>query len=260
VLVDHHSKEKTARQFDRMSHAYAENAGHARGGDLAIVVEFLAPATDMRVIDIATGPGHTAAAVAPFVREVIATDIAPGMLDRARELARARGLSNLMTASMDAEALDAEDASFDAATCRVAPHHFLDVDRALAEVARVLRPDGVFVVEDSVVPDDAALDAFLNDLEKVRDPTHVRSLNRCEWDRALRRAGLTPVRSTVYRKEHGVAEWLATAGVDEATAARVYRMLAEATPAAVHAFSIEFDGGRAARFTDEKIIIRAEKI
>jgi ubiquinone/menaquinone biosynthesis C-methylase UbiE len=253
------TKQDVARQFDRMSHAYAQSSGHARGDDLAIVLEFLAPQAAMRVLDVATGAGHTAAAVAPFVTEVIAIDIAPAMLARTQELASARGLRNLKTALMDVEALQFPDAWFDAVTCRIAPHHFLDVDRAIAEIARVLRTGGAFVVEDSVVPDDPALDGFVNGVEAVRDPTHVRSLTAGEWKSKLEASGLGLARSTTYVKTHDVAEWIERAGLDGEGVARVYAAFDAAPDEAVRRFAIEFAHSRAVRFADEKIIIRAEK-
>lgn len=253
------TKEEVARQFDRMSTAYARSEGHAGGDDLDLLVRLVAPAQDMRVLDVATGSGNTAVAIAPLVASVIAIDIAPSMLERTRELAARRGLTNLSTALMDAEALDFDDASFDVVTSRIAPHHFIDIGRAVREIARVLRPGGAFVVEDSVVPEDLELDSFLNGVEKMRDPTHVRSLNAREWTELLGSAGLTPTNSAVCSKPHDFAPWISRAGMDDAGAERVYAAFAAAPPAAVERFAIAYENGRAVRFTDEKIIIRAEK-
>ena len=214
----------------------------------------------MRVLDVATGAGHTAAAVAPVVAEVIAIDIAPAMLARTEELALARGLRNVRTTLMDVEALQFPDDSFDAVTCRIAPHHFIDIDRAIAEIARVLRVGGAFVVEDSVVPDDPSLDRFLNGVEAVRDPTHVRSLTAGEWRSKLQAAGFSVARSTTHVKTHDVAEWIDRAGLADDGAAAVYDAFDAAPEAAVRRFAIEFAHGRAAWFADEKIIIRAEKL
>ena len=253
------TKEDVARQFDRMSHAYAQSGVHASGDDLATVVAFIEPQPYMRVLDVATGAGHTAAAIAPHVDEVVAVDIAPAMLARTRELAERRGLRNVQTALMDVETLAFDDASFDVVTCRIAPHHFLDLGRALAQIARVLRPNGAFVVEDSVVPEDPLLDRFLNDVEVIRDGTHVRSLTAREWTSELGRAGLTPVRTTMCPKAHDIADWIARAGLDAIGASRVYAAFEAAPAGAVAAFAIEFEGGRAVRFTDQKIVIRAER-
>lgn len=253
------TKEDVARQFDRMSAAYSSSEGHAGGDDLETLIEFAAPAQSMRVLDVATGSGNTAAALAPFVASVVAIDIAPGMLARTRELAARKGIANLTTALMDVESLEFADATFDLVTSRIAPHHFIDIARATREIARVLKPGGAYIVEDSVVPDDPALDAFMNHVEKLRDPTHVRSLTAPQWTTLLRSAGLVETRSTTCPKAHGFAAWIARAGMDEPSAERVYDAFAAAPPAAIEAFAIVFEDGRAARFTDDKIIIRAEK-
>src|SRR5207302_10875161 len=76
------TKSDVARQFDRMSHAYARSSDHAHGDDLAVLLDYPRPQPEMRVLDVATGAGHTAAAVAPHVAEVVAIDIAPAMLER----------------------------------------------------------------------------------------------------------------------------------------------------------------------------------
>ena len=242
-----------------MSTAYAHSEGHAGGDDLDILIRYVAPTEDMLVLDVATGSGNTAAALAPFVKSVVAIDIAPAMLERTRELAARKGLTNLTTALMDVEALEYEDGWFDVVTSRIAPHHFIDIAKAIREIARVLRPGGAFVVEDSVVPDDRDLDTFLNDVEKMRDPTHVRSLNAAEWTALLASAGLVQTKSTVCGKPHGFADWVARAGMDDEGSEKVYAAFAAASPAAIERFDIVYESGRAVRFTDEKIIIRAEK-
>lgn len=242
-----------------MSRAYAASAGHAGGDDLDILIEFVAPTNDMRVLDVATGSGNTAGALAPFVASVIAIDIAPAMLERTRELAARRGITNLTTALMDVEQLEFDDAAFDVVTSRIAPHHFIDIARATREIARVLKPGGAYVVEDSVVPDDPLLDAFMNNVEKLRDPTHVRSLTAPEWKALLASAGLTQTRCALCPKEHAFADWIARAGMDPASARRVYDEFAAASPAAVAAFKILYANGTTSIFTDEKIVIRAEK-
>jgi len=253
------TKAEVSQQFDRMSHAYASSSVHAAGDDLGVLLDYVRPQPAMRVLDVATGAGHTAAAVAPSVAQVVAIDIAPAMLERTKELAAARGLQNVTAALMDVEALEFPDASFDVVTCRIAPHHFLDIDRAIREIARVLREGGAFVVEDSIVPDDPALDRFFNHIEKLRDPTHVRSLTVGEWTSKLRSAGLTPVASTNCPKAHDIADWIARAGLDDEGARAVYAALGGASDDAIARFAIGFEGGRAVTYTDDKIIIRAEK-
>lgn len=99
-----------------------------------------------RVLDIAAGAGEQSISAARRVGEsgyVLATDIAPALLDRAAADARAAGLSNLETRELDGEALDTLPAgSFDAAISRVGLIYFPDQQRALAGMCRALRPGG----------------------------------------------------------------------------------------------------------------------
>lgn len=252
-------RRRLAEHFGRQAHAYAQSDRFARGDDLAVLVRLLAPHPEMRVLDEATGAGFTAAAVAPLVRAVVALDLAPEMLARTRELAAARSLANIVPVLADAEALPFADGSFDAVTCRIAPHHFLDVRRALREVARVLRPGGRFVVADTLAPSEPALDRFINELDALRDPTHVRAYTLEEWARLLADVGLRPAAHAVYRERQPVDEWLERAGTDPTVAAVVRARLLTAPPAVRKAFAVEVEGGRPRAFTVETLIARAER-
>ncbi len=248
----------TAAHFTRRAEAYAASPSHARGADLEIVAGFAAPGADDRCLDIACGPGHTALRMAREAGLVIATDIAPGMLATARRLAAERGHDNLRVLGAAAAALPFADAGFELVTCRIAPHHFADVPGFLAEVARVLAPAGRFVLEDNLAPEDPETAAFLEDLEKRRDPTHRHSLSDAEWRAALAGAGLCITAETVWAKRHEFALWVGRAGLDSAEIAALEARVLGA-PAAVREalFEIEADAVRALR--DRKVIFRAAR-
>lgn len=99
-----------------------------------------------RVLDVAAGAGEQsigAARRAGASGHVLATDIAPALLERAAADAKAAGLSNLETLELDGEALDTLPAgSFDTAISRVGLIYFPDQQRALAGMRRALRPGG----------------------------------------------------------------------------------------------------------------------
>jgi ubiquinone/menaquinone biosynthesis C-methylase UbiE len=253
------TKRDTARQFGRMSRAYADSPGHARGTDLQTVVNFLEPEADMVILDVATGPGHTAMAVAPRARHVVAADLAIEMIGETRRIASARGFGNVSGIVMDVEALAFPDGSFDGITCRIAAHHFHHIDRAVAEMGRVLKRGGRFVVEDSASPADPLLDGFLNSVETLRDPTHVRSYTETEWRALIRGAGLDFQWARLHRKRHTIADWLARAGLDREREERVYASFEDASPEIRDYFEIAYEGSRAVAFTDDKLIFRAEK-
>jgi SAM-dependent methyltransferase len=251
-------KSATAAQFSAHAGAYAESQEHLDQADLDIVLRFVAPTGTERVLDVATGPGHTAAFLAPHVAEVVAVDLADGMVAQAHALMTERGLSNVTVALADVDDLPYLDGSFDVVTCRIAPHHFAHLDSALHSIRRVARSR--FVVEDSCVPEDPQLGRFLNGVERVRDPTHVESYSLGGWTERLERAGFRVARSEPYRKRHAIDSWMARAGVDAARRAAVLEAFAEASPAAVEEYEIVYEDGRAVSYTDDKIIIRADVV
>ena len=170
---------------------YVTSKVHASGQDLTWVVESAALGGSERVLDVATGGGHTAFAVAPYAAEVVALDITPEMLAVAQQEAAARHLHNIRFLAGDAQDIPCADASFDVVTCRQAPHHFPDVGRAVREWARVLKPGGRLVLIDSASPEEPEIDAFLNEIESLRDPSHVRNQRISEWSAMLKEAGFS---------------------------------------------------------------------
>jgi len=104
----------------------------------------------LRVLDLASGVGDPALSIAAKVTpsgRVTATDLGPGMISLAEELARKKGLTNIEFREASAESLPFADESYDALTCRFGIMFFPDLPRALRECLRVLKPGGraVFV-------------------------------------------------------------------------------------------------------------------
>jgi len=94
-----------------------------------------------RVLEYGCGSGSAAFDLADGGADVVGIDISPAAIDQAAAVARDRGLTSASFRVMDAHALDVPDTSFDV-VCGTAILHHLDIDVALAEVARVLTPRG----------------------------------------------------------------------------------------------------------------------
>ena len=218
-------------QFGANAERYATSRVHAEGESLSRLVETVQPQAHWEAIDIATGPGHTAMAFAPKVRRVIASDITPEMLQVARGLAAKRGLSNITFAEMPAEKLPVPDASVDLVTCRTAPHHFADVPAFVAEVARVLRPGGVFGLVDNISPADPAAASQYNEFEKLRDPSHGRCLGESEWTDLIKRAGLVVRHSEILTKDIELEGWAGRMQASPQTMERLGAILRDASGA-----------------------------
>ena len=123
-MTDLTIKNLVQAQFGAVAERYVTSAIYAHGSDLARMIELAQPRGDERLLDIATGGGHTALAFAPHVREVVATDLTPRMLEVAEAFIREQGAANVTFQVADAEALPFPDADFDIVTTRIAPHHF----------------------------------------------------------------------------------------------------------------------------------------
>jgi len=101
---------------------------------------------DWTIGDLGCGTGQVSAAIAPFVARVIAVDASAAMLQAAKK--RLHGIENIELRRGELEALPIDDARLDAATLMLVLHHVPEPERALAEVARVLKPGGRAVVVD----------------------------------------------------------------------------------------------------------------
>ena len=139
------------------------------------------------VLDVATGTGHVALALAPHVRRVYGLDLTREMLAQAHRLETERSITNVAWVLGDAEHLPFQDETFDLYTVRAAPHHFPDVDAFLHEAYRVLRPGRHAVFIDCAPPMPAR--DVLQEVEIRRDPSHVMSLTVEEWVRRLEHVG-----------------------------------------------------------------------
>jgi SAM-dependent methyltransferase len=133
---------------------------------------FVLPKGDERALDVGTGAGALAFALAPLVREVVGIDPVPELLAQGRE----RAPANVELMEGDGTALPFEDASFDLTGTLRTLHHVYRPELILAEMARVTRPGGRVLVIDQIAPidplDAVAVDAF----ERARDPGHARLL------------------------------------------------------------------------------------
>ena len=165
-------------QFTRQAEPFSASPQIRDEAFLARIVEAARTGPTDLVLDVACGPGLLACAFARVARGVIGVDITPDMLAQARALQEARALTNVGWHQGEAERLPYRDASFSIVSSRFAFHHILDPGVVLAEMRRVCKPGGRVVVVDTAPAPEKA-DAF-NQMERLRDPSHVRSLPPAE--------------------------------------------------------------------------------
>ena len=250
---------RVQQQFGAVAAAYVTSAGHAGGEDLDRLLAWGRALAPRRVLDVATGAGHTALAFAGLGARVTAFDVTEPMLRTAREFLRDRGAAEVRFVAGDVEALPFRPGAFDVVTCRIAAHHFANIGPAVRQIAAALRPGGAFLVQDILGHDDAAAAAFITEVERRRDPSHVRAYRAVEWKALLRGAGLTVMDEAEVRKARPWDEWTRrTAMTPEARAA--LEAYVRAAPAACRdAFEFRIVDGRVESFSDRMLLLRAER-
>jgi SAM-dependent methyltransferase len=215
--------EVVRRAFTAQAEAFEDPARNQvfNAGAVDWLLEALARGPSDLALDVASGTGHIARALAPDVAAVVALDTTAAMLAAGRGSAEAEGLQNIVFQLGEATALPFLDASFDVITCRFAVHHFADPARVASEIARCLRPGGRALVIDGLADADPAVASTQNGLERMRDPSHTRMLSERELLALLADAGLDARTLPARDFPRPLAPWLEQTALAAAARARI---------------------------------------
>jgi ubiquinone/menaquinone biosynthesis C-methylase UbiE len=249
------NRELVKQRFGTYAENYVNSTDHAKGDSLDRLIEVAQPQAGWRALDVATGGGHTALAVARHVREVVATDLTREMLAAAERFIRGQGVDNVSFREADATALPFEDGEFDLVTCRIAPHHFPDCAQFVRETARVLAPGGTAVVIDNVVPADPAAARHINALERLRDPSHHWAYTEADWLGFFAAAGLEVRHHELLRKVRDFDYWNSRMSVDEHTKLQLRVLIEQAPRAAREALAPEVAGDKLKFYLTEVMVV-----
>ncbi|MEM7802519.1 MAG: class I SAM-dependent methyltransferase, partial [Chloroflexota bacterium] len=173
----------------RVAKNYRSSPVHAAGEDLPHFAKLVQQTPNAFVLDLGCGTGHTAAAVAPFSKQVIALDLTHEMLEQVEQFAAEKELTNIETRIGDAEQLPFEENTFDLIVSRYSAHHWPHPQTALKECRRVLKPNGRLILGDVIASEEPSLDTFLQTIELLRDASHVRDHSVSQWERMLTEVG-----------------------------------------------------------------------
>jgi ubiquinone/menaquinone biosynthesis C-methylase UbiE len=179
----------------------------ARAAELeAKIVRFAELEGDERALDAAAGAGALAFALAPHVREVVAVDLVPELLEQGRQ--RAARFDNVEFVEGDATKLPFERSSFDFVGTLRSLHHIARPELAVAELTRVTRLGGRILVVDQVAPIDPLAAFELNAFERARDPSHTRALADVDLRHLFESNGLVLVRAEYEREARELDPYL----------------------------------------------------
>lgn len=219
---DHHSK-RIQEAFSTQAPTFEDpSLNQAFTSGLEPLVAAIAPGRDELCLDVAAGTGHVSRALAPHVRAIVALDAVDDMLVHGAEQARASELRNIVFQRGEALALPYPDEIFDLVVTRLSLHHLSDPRRAVAEMVRVCRRGGRVVLADLVRdPEHPPPD----ELERIRDPSHLRVLTGEEISAALATAGATVVARDIEVRERPLEPWLEQSRTPAAAAEQIRERL-----------------------------------
>jgi ubiquinone/menaquinone biosynthesis C-methylase UbiE len=205
-------QDATRERFARTAERVAAHQD-AQAGELAEkVFSFLSPEGSERALDSGTGAGALAFALAPHVREVVAVDLVPELLEEGRK--RADRFPNVTFVEGDATSLPFELGSFDLTGSLRTLHHIARPELAVAELSRVTRMNGRVLVVDQIAPVDPLAASELNAFERARDPSHARALADIDLRHLFESNGLVLLRNEYEREPRDLDSYLDLAGCD----------------------------------------------
>ncbi|MFC4639911.1 class I SAM-dependent methyltransferase [Deinococcus hohokamensis] len=249
----------SAAQFNARADHYATSEIHRAGPSLPVLLALAAPGPGDEALDVATGTGNTALALAPQLAHVTGLDLAEGMLAHAQARAEREGVANARFVVGSAEALPFGDGVFTLVTSRHAPHHFWHVERFLSEAFRVLTPGGRLVLADQI-SGSAVLQPWTDEYQRLRDPSHFAQRTVEAWQALTAAAGFrwTAAEVVPYRLDFGW--WTRQAGCTPQTVQALRAHAARLSPAEARQAGLHFDqGGDLVAHTEPMLVVRLDK-
>lgn len=234
-------EESVREEFTHQTDTFARAGALKVAETLGALVELVPADPEARWLEVACGPAMVGRAVATRVGSLHGVDLTPAMIEKAREEADREDLGKVEFSLGDATALELEDASFDGAITRFSLHHIPAPQRVVEEMARVVRPGGWVVVGDHARDDDAAVAAWAEEIERLRDPSHWACLTPEQLRRIGAAAGLELDREELLPFELSFEDWRDRSSGGTAAAPLIDRLLAAAPPGA-EAFRVLGEG------------------
>ena len=230
------------KQFRRQAEAYSTMKVVTDPRILDNMVELADARPDMRVLDVACGPGFVAMAFAPKSRIVFGIDATDTLVARAQAETARRGIANVSLMLGNVERMPFRDSEFDLATCRFAFHHFAhprgaggngacaetgraDVDRRSNDFRRPAKSD------------------YHNRVERLCDPSHARSIPVSEWERMIMDAGLEVAYRGGRETSYDIESWMAHGGPPPERRAEIIRMMEASLAADLSGLKVRRENG-----------------
>jgi len=204
-------KERARRRFGEQVEAYSHDF-FSDPAPLEVLLEKSRVKETDTVLDVASGSGHIARALSPRCRRVMAIDLTPEMIARSLSFPSRDGGGKIHHLVGDVDILPFRNGTFELVVCRYAFHHFPSPEGALREMTRVSLDRVVLV--DGISSEDPEKGRLHNQIERRRDPSHVRLYSESELLELFRSVGLEVLDRGGVGLEQDVDGWIGRAGVE----------------------------------------------
>lgn len=202
-------------QFNNQAKFYSSSKTFSTGESLDILSNLFNKKKFKSGLDIGTGAGFAAFELSKSCEKVEATDISEGMINEAKKIMKERKINNLNFNICSAEELKYSDKEFDIVTCRTAAHHFLDVEKFCSEVHRVLKDEGEFIIVDTITSDQIKLNNWHQEVELIRDKSHIKNLSLIEWKSILKISKFSFLDIIQSRVTMNLNDWMERSGTSD---------------------------------------------
>jgi ubiquinone/menaquinone biosynthesis C-methylase UbiE len=193
-------------RWSRTAARLAELEEHRREAFTEAVRAFVQPSGDEHALDLGTGTGALAFALAPYVADVLAVDNSAALLEEGRR--RGEAFPNVTFVEADATKLDVRRGTFDLSGCSRVLHHVPRPEMIVASLARAIRFGGRVVVIDQIAPADPLVALELDRFERARNPEHQRLLPDADVRGLLEANGLVVERTRFSEETRDLAWYL----------------------------------------------------
>ncbi len=246
-------------QYAPVAQEYVTSKTHAQGDDLQLMVDLAGDVVGKRILDVATGGGHTALAFAKQGADVVVSDLTVEMLDVAEQFIAEQGF-DLQYVQSAAEDLNFEAESFDLITCRIAAHHFASPQRFLSRCHALLKDDGLLLLNDNITAEPPDLAEFLNRIEKLRDPSHIQAYTVKRWMDMLAEAGFELLEFRRWQKDFDFWAWFNRMKEPDEVGKHIEKEFRSLEAWKQRYFHLEFAGDRLERMSYEGGLFVVRKI
>jgi SAM-dependent methyltransferase len=199
--------ERTKQEFTRQAAGFATSAATTEREPIQRIIAATGADATKLALDLACGPGIVTAELAAVAREVVALDLTPQMLAKARERCTKANLQNVSFKEGSATKLPFPENHFDVVVTRASVHHFHDPGRVFGETMRVMKNGGTLVVADVVSSETSEKSALQNAIEVLRDPCHVCMYPASGLASVVRGSGLKIEKQDTWDQPREFEEW-----------------------------------------------------